>query len=247
MVTTSLGPRINPKTAWADVFERLERACAEGGTSCFSTGTDSGRLTDIIPLALTGGSERVDSIRMTEITTYSEHMDTTRFYSIIWGSGGPVDGDPPMLSSVGIRLAWGGALSMLADALGTPLEDVIDSHEVVATPHDFVFQGRTIGAGTTEALRFEVAGIVAGTKRVVIHHVIRIRAGAAPDWPDANRPGTFPDRRGRIPLHRLRARLPRRGRRRHVRGHGDHRHPRGQLYPRGLPGQVRIAVRVLPA
>jgi 4-hydroxy-tetrahydrodipicolinate reductase len=191
VVTTSLGPLINPKTARADVFERLERACAEGGTSCFSTGTDPGWLTDVIPLALTGGSERVDSIRMTEITTYSEHMHTDQVLFDHMGFGGPVDGDPPMLSSVGIRLAWGGALSMLADALGTPLEGVIDSHEMVAAPHDFVFQGRTIRAGTTEALRFELAGIVAGTKKVVIQHVSRIRAGAAPDWPDANRPGTF--------------------------------------------------------
>lgn len=191
VVTTSLGPLINPRTARPDVLERLERACVEGDTSCFSTGIDPGWLTDVIPLALTGGSERVDSIRITEITTYSEYMHTDQVVFDHMGFGGPVYGDPPMLSSTGIRLAWGGALSMLADALGSPVDEVVDSHEMAAAPDDFVFQGRPIAAGTTEALRFEVAGIVGGEKKVVVEHVSRIRADAAPDWPATDRPGTY--------------------------------------------------------
>jgi 4-hydroxy-tetrahydrodipicolinate reductase len=83
----------------------------------------------------------------------------------------------------GLRANWGGVVTMIADQLGCTIDEVATSHELLAAPEAFRYQGRTIEQGTIAGLRFEVAGLVAGRTVVSLSHVTRAKRDLAPDWP----------------------------------------------------------------
>jgi hypothetical protein len=60
---------------------------------------------------------------------------------------------------------------------------VTTSHELLAAPESFPYQGRLIEQGTVAGLRFEVAGLVGGRNVISLAHVTRARPDLAPDWP----------------------------------------------------------------
>ena len=49
----------------------------------------------------------------------------------------------------------------------------------------------TIEAGTVGAVRFETIGVVDGRDAIVIEHVNRMAPDLAPEWPTAERDGTY--------------------------------------------------------
>jgi hypothetical protein len=49
----------------------------------------------------------------------------------------------------------------------------------------------TIEAGTVGGVRFETIGVVDGRDAIVIEHVNRMAPDVAPDWPTAERDGTY--------------------------------------------------------
>ena len=68
-VTSTANPSLNYPSAPMNrkIVERLNRACDLGQSTLFTSGIDPGASGDIFPLALAGLSERVDSIRITEV------------------------------------------------------------------------------------------------------------------------------------------------------------------------------------
>ena len=72
---------------------------------------------------------------------------------------------------------------MVADGLGVALDDVVDSRDVWYTPAPITTGEWRVEAGTVAAIRFEVAGLVAGVPRVTLEHVTRLALDAAPAWP----------------------------------------------------------------
>ena len=53
--------------------EQVEAACRSGGSRCYGTGVFPGVMSDVIPMALLAGCERVDRIRITEMLNYLEY------------------------------------------------------------------------------------------------------------------------------------------------------------------------------
>ncbi|HZJ26497.1 MAG TPA: diacylglycerol kinase [Acidimicrobiia bacterium] len=190
VVSTSVVSLLYPPSGDRKMVERLEQACATGGASCFTSGIDPGFANDLLPLTLAGFCERVDAIHVQEILNYATYDQPEVLFETM-GFGKPLDQPALMLLPGSITLAWGGVVAMMADALGVQLDGIEEVRERRGAEETFTFGLGTIEAGTMEALRFEVQGIVNGRPAIVVEHVTRLRDDAAPDWPQPTGTGSY--------------------------------------------------------
>lgn len=182
VVSTSVISLLHPPSADRAMVEMLEAACAEGGTSCFTSGIDPGFANDLIPLTLTGMCSRVDSVRVAEILNYDTYDQATVLFDTM-GFGKPMDEVPFLLMPGVLAYAWGAVVHLLAEGLGVEVDRITETYERRPAPETFSIAAGTIDAGTVAALRFEIVGEVGGEPRIVIEHVTRLRDDLAPDWP----------------------------------------------------------------
>jgi len=190
VVSSSVVALVYPPAANPRDVERLEAACLAGRASCFTSGIDPGYANDLVPLALLGAQERVDSVRVAEILNY-EHYDQPEVVFETFGFGMPLDETPVLLLPGVLTFAWGPVVHALADSLGATLDEIREVHERVPAEHALETALGTIEAGTAAGLRFEVQGIVGGEPRIVIEHVTRMHDSVAPEWPRPLGPGGY--------------------------------------------------------
>jgi hypothetical protein len=182
VVNTSLVFLVYPPFMPDGLRTPLEAACAEGGSTLFTSGLDPGWSGDVIPLALACACERVDSVRVTEMMDYSTYEDPG-FTGVFFGFGRPLDYDAPLFAPGAVSGGWGGMIHMVANALGWKIDELREEHERLPAPETFETAMGTIEKGTCAGVRFEVQGIVDGRPAVVAAHVNRLRADIGPDWP----------------------------------------------------------------
>jgi 4-hydroxy-tetrahydrodipicolinate reductase len=173
-----------------EMSEPVRRAAAEGGASLFVNGIDPGFANDVLPLALTGISERVDEIRCVEILNYATYDQKTVLFDIM-GFGRPLDEVPMLLQPGVLTMAWGSVVRQLAAALAVELDEVGEWHHRYPAPETFEVSSGTIEKGTAAALRFEVRGLRAGKPVIVLEHVTRLRDDLAPAWPQPAGTGCY--------------------------------------------------------
>lgn len=180
VVSTAMTPLVYPSACPAPMVQALEKACAEGATSCFTTGIDPGFANDLFPLTLMGLCGRVDSVRIQEILDYSTYQGD---FVGAMGIGRP-PGDPAILENTEVLVfAWGHTIPLIAEAMGVEVERYDSVYEKWATPERLEYAHGTIEPGQCAAVRFEIQGFVKGEPRIVIEHVNRITNAAAPGWP----------------------------------------------------------------
>jgi 4-hydroxy-tetrahydrodipicolinate reductase len=182
VVSSSVVPLVYPGHVAADMRRPLEDACAEGGTSCFTSGIDPGWANDLLPAVLTGTCEYVDSVRVMEIVNYATYNQPQVLFDTM-GFGQALDATPLLLMPGVLSFAWGGTLRSIAAGLGVEIDEMVEVHERLPAPRDIDLGFGTVAEGTTAAMRFEVRGIVAGEPRIVLEHVTRLDDTLAPDWP----------------------------------------------------------------
>ena len=219
------------------MVDRLEAACHEGGTSCFTSGIDPGFANDLLPITLMGACERVESVRIQEILNYATYEQPEVLFHTM-GFGQPLDRTPLLLLPGVLGFAWGGVIRMIAEAAGAELEEIREEYERATLDRDIVLPYGTVEAGTQAGLRFEVQGIVGGEPQIIAEHVTRIDDEVAPEWPSQEGgAGLLPHHREGLAEPRLPARDRERGRRPQHRRPGGHRHAGAQRDPggRGAP------------
>ncbi|MEM7410348.1 MAG: dihydrodipicolinate reductase [Myxococcota bacterium] len=181
VVSTAMTPFVYPKACPPGMIEPIQKACEEGGTSCFTTGIDPGFANDLIPLTLIGVCGRVDRVRIQEILDYASYT----------GDYGPMGLGEPMQTKALLEtpkvliFSWGHTVPMVADALGVELEQIDTVWEKWEAPERIEYQNGVIEPGCCAAIRFEIRGWVDGEPRIVVEHCNRITTAAAPDWPRA--------------------------------------------------------------
>ena len=166
-----------------DIVDRIQRAGERGGASLHVNGIDPGFANDVLPLAMTSLSQRIDEVRCFEIADYSTYYQPV-VMGEIFGFGKPMD-QVPMLFQPGIlSLAWGSVVRQVAAGLGITLDEPLTEYvERVPAERDLDVASCHIAAGTAAAVRFEVVGTVEGTPRVVLEHVTRTSPDQMPAWP----------------------------------------------------------------
>ncbi|MEJ7582842.1 MAG: hypothetical protein WKF43_01910 [Acidimicrobiales bacterium] len=185
VVSTSIVPLVHPRGGDAAVqamVDRLEQACRAGASSCLTSGIDPGFGNDLLPITLLGVCARVDSVRVQEILNYATYEQPEVLFDTM-GFAQPLDHTPLLLLPGILAFAWGGAIRMMAEALGVELEEIREVSEKAALDHDVEIGLGPIPAGTQAGLRFEVQGIVGGEPRIIVEHVTRLHDDVAPDWP----------------------------------------------------------------
>jgi 2,4-diaminopentanoate dehydrogenase len=75
VVSCSVVPLVYPDGVDAGFTAPLREAAVAGGASFFTTGIDSGFANDVLPLALTGVSRVIESVRITEMFNYATYPD----------------------------------------------------------------------------------------------------------------------------------------------------------------------------
>jgi 4-hydroxy-tetrahydrodipicolinate reductase len=174
-----------------EMSDPVRAAAIEGGSSLWVNGVDPGFANDLLPLALTGVSERIDEVRCLEILDYATY-DNAKVLFEIMGFGRPLD-DVPLLLQPGILgMAWGSVVRQIAAGLDVDLDvDLVERHERLPAPEDFDIASGTVEKGTAAALRFEVVGTLRGRPVVVLEHVTRLRPDLGPDWPQPTGAGCY--------------------------------------------------------
>ncbi len=181
VVSTSMMNLIHPASASRKLTGTLETACREGRTTLFTNGIDPGFSGDLMPLAALSLCERVESIRVQELADYGAQPESS--WAAPFGFGKPPDALAPILAPGVPTLFWGGMVRLLADALHVSLDAINETTDRFVAAERFEVPMVVVEAGTVSAIRFEVAGIVAGKAVITAEHVTRTRADQAPDWP----------------------------------------------------------------
>ena len=166
-----------------ELMERITKAGERTGASLHVNGIDPGFANDVLPLALSSLSQRIDEVRVMEICDYSTYYQPV-VMNDLFGFGRPMD-EPGFLWAPGIlSMAWGSVVRQLAAGLGIVLDEPL-TEDVDLRPAevDTPSVSGDIPAGTVGAVRFQVIGKVDGVPRVVLDHVTRTAPDQVPEWP----------------------------------------------------------------
>jgi len=191
VVTPSFYPLYDPRSAPAELRQRMTAACVAGGASLFVSGVDPGWGNDLLPVLAAGLCTDITSIRAQELFDYSNYdaPDTVRH---IIGFGQPMEYVPPMIAPTIPAMVWGSSIRLMARGLGVEvdeIDEVVERRPLERTVHNAL---GTFDEGTQGALRFEVRGIIDGEPRLVVEHITRIDPLCAPEWESpANGRGAF--------------------------------------------------------
>jgi len=185
VVNTSFVPLLFPKAAGEGVFDRLEAACQEGGTSFYTSGIDPGFGNSGITVGALALCKEVRTVRMMEIVNYATWDNPFTMFEIM-GFGKPDASRSLLLAQGSTTLAWGPVLELVATAIGLELDEIVERHEVITAPSDIEIASGTVEAGTISGMRFEIVGLVDGAERIIVEHVTRLRDSDAPDWPQGH-------------------------------------------------------------
>ncbi|MFV9453817.1 diacylglycerol kinase [Rhodococcus sp. NM-2] len=170
-----------------ELVDRIHRAGEQGDASLHVNGIDPGFANDVLPLAMTSLSQRIDEVRCSEIADYSTYYQPV-VMTEIFGFGKPVE-ETPMLFQPGVlSLAWGSVVRQIAAGLDLTLDEpLVEKFERIPAEQDLDILSCHIAKGTAAAVRFEVVGTVDGVPRVVLEHVTRTHPEQKPDWPKPTR------------------------------------------------------------
>jgi 4-hydroxy-tetrahydrodipicolinate reductase len=172
------------------MYAPIRDAAVQGGVSLFVNGIDPGFANDALPLVLTGISERIDEVRVSEILNYNTYNQALVLFDIM-GFGRSMD-DVPMILLPGVMtMAWGSVVRQIAAGLDIELDSIEEWYERRPAPDTFEVDAGTIEKGTAAALHFELRGIRAGKTPIVLEHVTRLRDDLAPDWPQPAGQGCY--------------------------------------------------------
>lgn len=190
VVTTSLPGLVHPAAFDPKHVGPLEKACRAGGATLYASGLEPGFAGDHLVLVLSTLSHRIRSVRTQEIFSYSDYPVAFTIFEV-FGFGKPPE-HRCIMELPGIQAGtWGPPVRMVADLLGAPIEEVRETYEKRVTEKRLEVAAGVIEAGTVGAVRFETIGVVGGREAIVIEHVNRMAPDLAPDWPTAERDGTY--------------------------------------------------------
>jgi hypothetical protein len=171
-----------------ELVQKIDDAGEKTGATLHVNGIDPGWANDVLPLALSSLSQRIDLVRVSEIADYSTYYQPVVMREI-YGFGKPMDGpessQSAMLWQPGIlTTAWGPVVRQIAAGLELELDPELEEIvERVPADDDLETVSVDIAKGTMGAVRFQVVGKVDGEPRVVLDHVTRTHVDQQPQWP----------------------------------------------------------------
>ncbi|MGW8814776.1 NAD(P)H-dependent amine dehydrogenase family protein [Gordonia terrae] len=165
------------------LLDRIAAAGESGGASLHVNGIDPGFANDVLPLAMTSLSQRIDEVRCQEIADYSTYYQPVVMRDL-FGFGQPLDTTPLIFAPGILSMGWGSVVRQIAAGLDLVLDEpLVERVDRVEADRDYSTVSVEIPKGTMAAVRFEVVGQVDGVDRVVLEHYTRTHPDQCPDWP----------------------------------------------------------------
>jgi 2,4-diaminopentanoate dehydrogenase len=182
-VITTVG-YLYPKAYGADVLARLEAAGRAGRASLHGTGLNPGFIGDLLPLVLSAMSRRIERVHVTEISNFAYYPAP----DIMLGMMRMGQTREQFEASAGRLKHWLGGLfresvMMVADGLGAPLDDIVETYELALAEETFTVAAGTIEAGRVAGQHWKWVGLRGGRERVVHETIWRMGHEVAPHWP----------------------------------------------------------------
>jgi 4-hydroxy-tetrahydrodipicolinate reductase len=140
---------------------RIEDACRRGNTSIHATGSSPGFSTEVLPIALTSISRRLDCLTISEFADTSSRNSPEMLFGPMMGFGAaPGQLNEPMMEHM--RGSFAPSMNLIAEAMGLPFDDVrVRGAQGVARKDTRIAAG-LVRAGTVAATRTVVAGMRGG-------------------------------------------------------------------------------------
>ena len=181
-IVTTRGEFVRPASMDPEVRRRVEDACAEGGTSIHATGSSPGFISEALPIVLLTMHRRLDLLQIDEFADMSSRDSPELLFELMGFGGDPAAFDARRFGH--LAQAFGPSLSVLADAIGLPIDAIESSGEVAVAAHDVEIAAGTVEAGTVAAQRPIVTGAPGRrAAHAVPGELVRAR-------PMSSRPGT---------------------------------------------------------
>lgn len=172
---------VRPRDRW--IRDRIDSACAEGGASLYGTGVNPGFVADVLPIALSGMAQRVDHVYLRETSDFSGHP-SRRMVVDLMGFTKPPDAylDGVARYRAYQRIIFGESMRLVAEALGTEIDDIetSDEYDLAAEPYDVAVG--TIPAGTVHASRWTISGLLRGMPVMTVELVHKADAARCDRW-----------------------------------------------------------------
>jgi hypothetical protein len=166
-----------------DMIDGIVKAGHEGNATLHVNGIDPGFANDVLPLALTSLSQRIDHVRVSEIADYSTYYQPVVMRDI-FGFGQPLDTETMLWSPTVLSMAWGPVVRVIAAGLGLTLDEPLtETVERRPAPRYVSTVSCDVPEGSMGSVRFRVVGKVDGVDRITLEHVTRTDAESDPDWP----------------------------------------------------------------
>lgn len=167
-IVTTRGDFHHPRAMDPEVRERVEAACAKGGSSIYSTGSSPGFVTEALALPLLSLSRRHEGLTIDEFADMSSRNSPDMIFHIM-GFGAPV-GEFDQRKVEYVKHDFAASLGQIADAIGLECDRFEGKGELAAARNTVEIAAGTIAAGTVGAMRITVTGMRGDTP------VLRFRA-----------------------------------------------------------------------
>lgn len=180
-ISTTRGEFHNPAMMDPAIRERVEAACAKGGTSIYATGSSPGFITEALALPLLSMQRRLDCLTIDEYADVSSRNSPDMLFQIM-GFGAPM-APFDQRRAEHLKGDFGRSMAQIADAIGLSFDEIDAFGELAPTTRDVDIAAGTVPKGTVGAMRTTITGKRDGKP------VIRFRANwycttevDAPDW-----------------------------------------------------------------
>ncbi|WAJ45336.1 hypothetical protein OK015_02055 [Mycobacterium sp. Aquia_216] len=173
---------------------RIEKACAQGGSTFFAGGINTGFFSDRLAASLTSLNGEVSHIEVVEyspgsLTGLSEYMI---FDAMGFGwTRADLDREQPKLYSTLNDSAMFAGGDFLGAALGFEVDERHSAHEFIMADQDYSFAGRAIAEGTVAGVRTTYTMLTRGVERVRYSQAWTIDGRVKTEWPYAAHPNAF--------------------------------------------------------
>jgi len=182
VISTALTALIYPKAAGLDVFNKIDDACREGGTSFHGTGIQPGWAAEVLPLTMSPLFRKIDYLLVQEILDYATYPSGEMLFGVM-GFGKKAERIPPVALPPGQGAAFVAPLMMIADALGATIEHVEYTCDYAYADTTYEVTAGRVEAGTVAGKRYSFTATIDGRPALKVEHITRLGAHIAPEWP----------------------------------------------------------------
>ncbi|MDT3440681.1 dihydrodipicolinate reductase [Pseudofrankia sp. BMG5.37] len=172
-----------PAALDADVRERLEAACQEGGVSLFGSGIHPGFAGDLLPLTFARLASRIDELVVQEVGDFRNHPSAAMIFDGLGFGRDPDDlkADPPrMFDTMGRTFKE--SIYLLASGLGIEVEDYDFVWDTAVAVRDVTVRAGSIKKGHVAGMRLEWRVWNGGKPVVIFRSYWRMDDTTDPDW-----------------------------------------------------------------